>query len=1122
MLLMRILRNIHTFFAVAFIFLLLFTACGKEDNNSDEINLEEVIPMVISNLKVIKKTPQSLVISWEKSEDKEISYFLSFRKKGDADYSVEIKVTGLAHTLHSAIPESSAGLENYDLSYDKQGESQYSADDPTSPQLKQVLTGLDPSTTYQVRVQAKEKDNDYTPSAEIEVETLPAPTAPTGLVLSERTQSSFKLSWTASTVQSGSVDSYHLSYRKKGESDYSAEITTTQLMYVFTGLTAGTTYQVRVKAKDDEGNYSSYTEGEFTTFLPPTTPTGLLISERTQNSFKINWIASVTDPEAAIERYHISYRKQVEVDYTDTTTTQLSHTLNGLTPGTVYKIKIRVKDDQGYYSGYAEIEGETVEIGKPTEPIGLAVSERTQSGFKITWIASSDPGGSISGYYFSYRKKGEADYSAEIATTQLEYTLSGLETATYQVRLRAKDNEGNYSPYAEREFATYAAPTVPTGLSISDRKLEGFKLSWTASTADPESGIEGYYLSYRKKGDSDYSTEVATSRLMHTISGLISGETYEVRLRAKDNEDYYSNYATIDVTIYVAPTTPSGLTVSERGLNSFKLSWNVSTDSDGSVMSYHLSYRKKGESDYSAEITAIQPKYILTPLTEGATYQVRVRAKDNDGNYSQYADIEATTFTVPTTPTEVVVVKVKKGLKITWSASITDAATSIAEYHLSYRKKGDSDYSTEVATSQLMHTISGLISGETYEVRLRAKDNQGYYSEYTQFTGTVVTTFDKTFGESDYEEAYAITTTLDGGYILAGETKSKGAGSYDMWVVKTDASGKKMWDKTYGGSQWDRAHAVMSTADGGFVLVGQNESKGKGSRDMWAIKIDSKGGKVWDKNYGDIHADEAYAITPTKDDGFILVGQTFTSRFSPSRGAGGLDMWIVKIDKKGNKVWDKTFGGRKDDGAYAITPTTDGGYVLAGYTKSQGAGGLDMWVVKIDNKGDKVWDKAFGKSSNDGARSVTATTDGGFIIAGFINSATNRYTYGVKDPSSDIWVVKIDSKGSKVWDKTFGGRYTDDIYAIMPTTDGGFILTGYIGIYDRWTPSNEQNNVWALKIDDKGNKVWDKNYGGKNGDKANAIAPTLDGGFVLAGYTASKGAGSYDMWMIKIDGEGNL
>ncbi|MBA7576211.1 hypothetical protein ES708_18050 [subsurface metagenome] len=359
--------------------------------------------------------------------------------------------------------------------------------------------------------------------------------------------------------------------------------------------------------------------------------------------------------------------------------------------------------------------------------------------------------------------------------------------------------------------------------------------------------------------------------------------------------------------------------------------------------------------------------------------------------------------------------------------------------------------------------------------------------------------WDKTFGGPDNDSAYSVQQTSDKGYIVAGNIDREG--NSDFWLIKTDSNGNKEWDKTFGDSDRDYARSVQQTSDGGYILAGYTQSFGAGGYDFWLIKTDLNGNKEWDKTFGGSESDKAYSVQQTLDEGYIVAGYTH------SFGAGHSDFWLIKTDQNGNKVWDKTFGGSDNDYAYSVQQTSDKGYILAGDTKSFGAGGYDFWLIKTDQNGNKKWDKTFGGSNDDWTYSVQQTSDKGYILAGHTKS------FGAGN--SDFWLIKTDSNGNKEWDKTFGGPEYDFALSVQQTSDKGYILAGHTqsfgaGNYD----------AWLIKTDQKGNELWDKTFGGSKSDYAHSVQQTSDGGYILAGYTQSFGAGGRDLWLVKLKGNG--
>jgi hypothetical protein len=298
------------------------------------------------------------------------------------------------------------------------------------------------------------------------------------------------------------------------------------------------------------------------------------------------------------------------------------------------------------------------------------------------------------------------------------------------------------------------------------------------------------------------------------------------------------------------------------------------------------------------------------------------------------------------------------------------------------------------------------------------------------------------YGGDDDDEGYSVQQTSDGGYIITGYTKSYGFGLNDVFLIKTDASGNQSWIKTFGGAQDDEGYSVLQTDDGGYLIAGVTSSSGAGSRDVLLVKTDASGNSQWQKTLGGMSSDGARDIKKTSDGGYILTGWTL------SYGPGFIgNAWLVKTDSLGNEEWNKFFGGSDADRGYSVQQTNDGGYIVAGYTDSFGAGLYDMLLVKTDNSGNQEWMKTFGGTGRDYGHSVQQTTDGGFIVAG--------YTLSFGAGGDDVWLVKTDINGTEEWNKPLGGTSSDVAYSVKETSDGGCIVTGHTlsfgaGVHDVW------------------------------------------------------------------------
>ena len=253
--------------------------------------------------------------------------------------------------------------------------------------------------------------------------------------------------------------------------------------------------------------------------------------------------------------------------------------------------------------------------------------------------------------------------------------------------------------------------------------------------------------------------------------------------------------------------------------------------------------------------------------------------------------------------------------------------------------------------------------------------------------------WNKTFGGSGNDYGYSVQETLGGGYIIAGSTGSYGAGSADVWLIRTDASGNMAWNKTFGGSGNDYGYSVQETLGGGYIIAGSTLSYGAGSADVWLMKTDSSGNMAWNKTFGGSGEDQGYSVQQTSDGGYIITGCTRSS------GAGSADVWLIKTDSSGNMAWSKTFGGSGEDQGHSVQQTSDGGYIIAGSTGSYGAGSDDVWLINTGSSGIAAWDKTLGGPNSDYGWSVQQTSDGGCIIAGYTDS------YGAG--GYDIWLVKV-------------------------------------------------------------------------------------------------------------------
>jgi len=387
--------------------------------------------------------------------------------------------------------------------------------------------------------------------------------------------------------------------------------------------------------------------------------------------------------------------------------------------------------------------------------------------------------------------------------------------------------------------------------------------------------------------------------------------------------------------------------------------------------------------------------------------------------------------------------------------------------------------------------------------------------------------------------AYYVQQTSDGGYIVGGYSLSNNGdvssnhGNNDYWIVKLDSSANITWQKCLGGSNIDKAYSVQQTTDGGFIVAGEslstdlNVTGNHGSYDCWVVKLDSSGGISWKKCLGGTLHDSGNSIEQTTDGGFIVAGFSYSDDGDVTENHGNRDFWIAKLDSSGILDWQKSLGGSDNDEAMSIEQTTDGGYIVAGFSKSidgdltANHGLEDYWITKLDSTGLIEWQKSYGGSGDENANFIQQTTDGGFIVAGFSESDDGDVL--LNHGSFDFWILKLHPSGSIEWQRALGGSDNDKAFSVQQSTDGGFIVVGHSYSLDGDVTGNHSSqDFWIVKLDSSGGFEWQKSLGGSDNDYAKSVEQTSDGGYIIAGVSSSNNwdvsgnHGNKDYWLVKL------
>jgi hypothetical protein len=416
----------------------------------------------------------------------------------------------------------------------------------------------------------------------------------------------------------------------------------------------------------------------------------------------------------------------------------------------------------------------------------------------------------------------------------------------------------------------------------------------------------------------------------------------------------------------------------------------------------------------------------------------------------------------------------------------------------------------------------------------------------------------KSLGGTNEESAKSIKQTADGGYIIVGSSKSNDNDvsgnhlnanletTWDGWVVKLNAQGAIEWQKSLGGSGVDKFNSVDQNTDGTFIVVGTSNSvdgdvTGSSWEGWtWIVKLDKNGNLLWNRtltskflsvyeccgNFGN-------DIEITSDGGIVVA---IEANYLATNGLSYGDGLVVKLDVSGNLQWRTPLIYEYHDSMSAIEQTSDGSYVVAGYTThnyfTKERTDHDFWVVKLSSTGSVIWDKIYGGSKYDSAFDIKQTNDGGYIVVGATTSNDgnvigNHYSEGQSGYLADYWVIKLNGLGNLEWQKCLGGSGNEYAYDVQQTNDGGFIIAGYSNSKDGDLQGNVGNvyNYWITKINSTGNLIWQKTLGGGSWDTAYSIEQTNDNGFIVAGESFSndgdvtKNYGYYDFWIVKLSSE---
>lgn len=406
---------------------------------------------------------------------------------------------------------------------------------------------------------------------------------------------------------------------------------------------------------------------------------------------------------------------------------------------------------------------------------------------------------------------------------------------------------------------------------------------------------------------------------------------------------------------------------------------------------------------------------------------------------------------------------------------------------------GDAGTSTEQNPSHSFATTG------SYTVSLTVTNADG--SDTVSKTDYVVVgnMWTQTVGTSGNEEGYAVALTSYAGhvgYLVAGSTDS-GDGHLDAYVAKLDLYGNLVWDYSYGEAGGDEvAESIVALDDGNILVAGTTTSYGPAGENVYLLMLNYDGVEQWHQAYGGTGRDRGLVVRVANDEGFIIGGDT------TSAGSEGGDMYLVKTDSEGTKEWTAMVHGPGSETVRDLK-VLDDGYLLVGDTQELGAVGTNMYVVKTDTSGTASWALEYGDTGTDKAYSVASTSDGGYLVV------------GESDSGMAMRALKISSTGTLTWAKSYGGNKVEKGYAVVPAS-GGFLIAGITTSFGAGS-----KDVYLVKIDTSGEKLWGRVYGGTGNDTAYGAIVAYTNGFVTVGTTDSFGAGGTDMYVVRTNADGH-
>ena len=685
-------------------------AKDTEFNLSDYSGIVSAVPLD----SIVPSTPKDLTVS--SVNDNQVA--LRWTANTDADlggYMLEYKLSTEAAWIEIPIGKS-------DTSY--------------------VISGLINGLTYDFRIKSKDTSNNWSDYSSVvngtPIDKAP-PAAPIGLAVTSTNDRQVVLNWTANTEID--LGGYQIEYKAGHETSWTAiQVDKAATTYTITGLINNTDYSFRIKAIDilnNSSGYSGVVYGVPADKAAPSIPEGFVVSSIEPNAIILRWNKNT---EVDLYGYQLEYKLSTVSTWTEVpiVKTATSYLLTNLYYGQSYDFRLRAYDMHYNWSDYTEvIKGTPQDITAPSIPVALTINKAENQQVVISWLANNEP--DLSGFQLEYKLNSAINWNTvSIPRTLKTYTVSGLTNGMeYNFRIKAGDNVGNWSEYSVVVSGTpidKILPAAPVGLKVSSVNDGSAVLVWTANG---ETDLASYQLEYKLNTAASWNAiMVDKAAVTYTVTGLTNGASYSFRLKAIDTSNNSSTYSAIVNGAPIdkmPPAIPVGLVVSSENDKQIVLTWTANTETD--LGAYQLEHKKSATSKWTVVAVPMSAtSYTINGLTNGTLYNFRIKAKDTAGNFSEYSGV------VDGTPTDKIPPRIPVGLQVksvsdkqvvmSWAANREPDMNS---YQLEYKLTAESEWNIiTLAKKTSSYTVTALSNNMEYEFRIKAKDNYGNWSEYSE------------------------------------------------------------------------------------------------------------------------------------------------------------------------------------------------------------------------------------------------------------------------------------------------------------------------------------------------------------------------------------------------------